>query len=310
MGHLSSPASSLHAMQTDVRRDMAGLVVAGVAGSGVLVMFAVESLHGPVALDFLAVGLMLLPLAAWLLLQRARLPALWLVVLGCTAAPALALRWAPYGMILCLLALPTGMAALLMGTRAGLGTAGLASLLVLQAARSPSLGPGPWALLPLAVIWGSAGLAGVAAHYGDRTAESLWASYLRMQKLLEEARDQRLELKQTQEDLVHANGELARLSERLEHMYQVAEEARRAKEEFVANVSHELRTPLNMIIGLILPWLTGILPWLTPLAAVGLVLVMIGGVVFHILRKEYPNIVFNLVLLALAAIVAYERFIF
>ncbi len=63
-------------------------------------------------------------------------------------------------------------------------------------------------------------------------------------------------------------------------------------------------------IGLVLPWLTGILPWLTPLAAAGLVLVMIGGVVFHILRKEYPNIVFNLVLLALAAIVAYERFIF
>ena len=30
---------------------------------------------------------------------------------------------------------------------------------------------------------------------------------------------------------------------------QIAEEARQAKTEFVANVSHELRTPLNMIIG-------------------------------------------------------------
>jgi len=66
---------------------------------------------------------------------------------------------------------------------------------------------------------------------------------------MEEAYEQRIELKQTQQDLVLANRELARLSDRLKAMYQVAEEARQAKEEFVANVSHELRTPLNMIIG-------------------------------------------------------------
>ena len=63
-------------------------------------------------------------------------------------------------------------------------------------------------------------------------------------------------------------------------------------------------------VGLILPWLTGILPWLTPLASAGLVLVMLGAIIFHIPRKEYPNIVFNLVLLALAAFVAYQRFVF
>ena len=62
-------------------------------------------------------------------------------------------------------------------------------------------------------------------------------------------------------------------------------------------------------IGLILPALTGIVPILTPLAAVGLVIVMIGAVIFHIPRKEYPNIVFNLILLALAVFVAYGRFV-
>jgi len=62
-------------------------------------------------------------------------------------------------------------------------------------------------------------------------------------------------------------------------------------------------------VGLILPWLTGILPWLTPLAAAGLVLIMVGAVIIHIPRKEYPNIVFNLILLGLAAFVAYERFV-
>jgi uncharacterized membrane protein YphA (DoxX/SURF4 family) len=63
------------------------------------------------------------------------------------------------------------------------------------------------------------------------------------------------------------------------------------------------------VAGLILPGLTNILPWLTPLAATGLVIVMIGAVIFHIARREYPNIVLNLVLLVLAAFVAYGRFV-
>jgi hypothetical protein len=60
-------------------------------------------------------------------------------------------------------------------------------------------------------------------------------------------------------------------------------------------------------LGLVLPWATGVLPWLTPLAAAGLVLIMAGAVVQHVPRREYPNIVFNLVLLLLAAVVAYVR---
>jgi signal transduction histidine kinase/CheY-like chemotaxis protein len=75
------------------------------------------------------------------------------------------------------------------------------------------------------------------------------SSFQEARRHMEEARDQRVELKQTQEDLLLANRELARLSDRLEAMVQLAEEARRTKEEFVANVSHELRTPLNMVIG-------------------------------------------------------------
>jgi uncharacterized membrane protein YphA (DoxX/SURF4 family) len=62
-------------------------------------------------------------------------------------------------------------------------------------------------------------------------------------------------------------------------------------------------------IGLVLPALTGILPWLTPLAAVGLMIVLVGAVITHIRRKEYPNIVLNLVLLAMATFVAYGRLV-
>ncbi len=62
-------------------------------------------------------------------------------------------------------------------------------------------------------------------------------------------------------------------------------------------------------VGVILPAVTGILPWLTPLAAALLAVMMLLAAGFHLMRREYPNIVFNLVLLALAAFVAYGRFV-
>ena len=61
-------------------------------------------------------------------------------------------------------------------------------------------------------------------------------------------------------------------------------------------------------IGLIVPALTGIAPVFVPLAAVGLVLVMLGAAVLHARRKEIPNIVIALVILALAVFVAWGRF--
>lgn len=62
-------------------------------------------------------------------------------------------------------------------------------------------------------------------------------------------------------------------------------------------------------IGLIFPWLLNILPFLTPLAGIGLVLTMIGAAITHIRRGEYPGIVVNLILMALAAFVVYGRFV-
>jgi hypothetical protein len=41
--------------------------------------------------------------------------------------------------------------------------------------------------------------------------------------------------------------------------------------------------------GLILPGITSILPWLTPLAAAGLLIVMIGAVIYHLMRQETSN---------------------
>jgi uncharacterized membrane protein YphA (DoxX/SURF4 family) len=61
-------------------------------------------------------------------------------------------------------------------------------------------------------------------------------------------------------------------------------------------------------IGLILPALTGIAPVLTPLAAVGLVVLMALAAATHLRRKEWTIIPANLVLLVLAAVVAWGRF--
>jgi len=60
--------------------------------------------------------------------------------------------------------------------------------------------------------------------------------------------------------------------------------------------------------GLILPVLTGIAPILTPIAAVCLALIMTGALVFHVRRKEWPNVPVSLVLIALLLFVAIARF--
>jgi uncharacterized membrane protein YphA (DoxX/SURF4 family) len=61
-------------------------------------------------------------------------------------------------------------------------------------------------------------------------------------------------------------------------------------------------------LGIVLPWLTGIAPVLTPLAAVGMVGLMIGAAISHASLREYPQSALNLTLLAVAAFVAVGRF--
>jgi uncharacterized membrane protein YphA (DoxX/SURF4 family) len=61
-------------------------------------------------------------------------------------------------------------------------------------------------------------------------------------------------------------------------------------------------------IGLIVPAALDIVPILVPLAATGLIAIMVGAALTHARRKEYPMIAVNSVLLILAAIVAWGRF--
>ena len=61
-------------------------------------------------------------------------------------------------------------------------------------------------------------------------------------------------------------------------------------------------------LALVFPPLLRVLTWLTPLAATGLVLLMLGAIVFHVRRREYPNVGFNAILGVLAAVIAWGRF--
>jgi uncharacterized membrane protein YphA (DoxX/SURF4 family) len=61
-------------------------------------------------------------------------------------------------------------------------------------------------------------------------------------------------------------------------------------------------------IGLVLPAAVHIAPILVPLAATGLVLVMVGAAVVHARRNEAMNVAVNMVLIALAVFVAWGRF--
>ncbi|VAW30924.1 hypothetical protein MNBD_CHLOROFLEXI01-3814 [hydrothermal vent metagenome] len=60
-------------------------------------------------------------------------------------------------------------------------------------------------------------------------------------------------------------------------------------------------------IGLILPWALVILPTLTGIAAIGLVLTMIGAAVTHFRRGETQMAMPSIVLGLLSAFVAYGR---
>ena len=66
---------------------------------------------------------------------------------------------------------------------------------------------------------------------------------------------------------------------------------------------------LSAAVGIILPLLLNFLTILTPLAAVGIALIMAGAMVTHLRRSEYANMIGNFIWLGLALLVAYVRLV-
>jgi uncharacterized membrane protein YphA (DoxX/SURF4 family) len=65
---------------------------------------------------------------------------------------------------------------------------------------------------------------------------------------------------------------------------------------------------LAAAVGLIVPPLVGVLPVLVPLAAVGSVIVMLGAIVLHARRSEFPNVAGTFIIAAIAVTIAWARF--
>ncbi|MUT65959.1 DoxX family protein [Paenibacillus sp. NEAU-GSW1] len=89
-------------------------------------------------------------------------------------------------------------------------------------------------------------------------------------------------------------------------------EKAKASMPWVKDASKSLVTFIGLVellggIGLILPWSTDIAPSLTPIAAIGLALIMLFAVVFHAKRKENQAIGMNIILLVLAIFVVIGR---
>ena len=194
---------------------------------------------------------LVLVVLVWVVRRRDDKVAAWLMSLGSICIIWLAWRWFPSSDAHHALLYPIIVAAITLDRRACVTVATFASLILgirMVSTTTAGLDSGPL-LANAALVWGTTLLMCVSQHPQETMISWAWEGYAQARRNLEEARDRQAELKQALEDLALATSEAIRLNEMLSAARKAVEDARRAKEEFVANVSHELRTPLNMIIG-------------------------------------------------------------
>jgi signal transduction histidine kinase/CheY-like chemotaxis protein len=230
-------------------------IIAGLWALGVLLLIVgdlilrVPLTHSRRTIDWLVL-ILSGAILAWLLDSQRPALARWLTVAWVAGLVLLAAAWLKTPALLTLLAVPPVLAAVLIGVSAATVVAVSETLLLLATTGPaiPGFTPGSAVIAALA-IWAVLGTLYLLFYQVGDLLHWTWDHFRRAQDALEEARDRKVELEQALADLAHANQQLTRLNILAQRLRQEAEEARTAKQQFVANVSHELRTPLNMVIG-------------------------------------------------------------
>lgn len=187
---------------------------------------------------------------SWLIaISNPRFGAYFLVT-GLTLLVYFAAAWFQIPATLMLLSITIWLEVAMIGWQIALGTALVNTCLVIMLSWTGTIQLDSTSLwLTFFSIWSALGLV-LAVQLPTRRVAAWTATYYENARTrLVEAQDRQVELSQALDDLMHANGQLAMLNERIANYRQAAEEARRSKEIFVARVSHEFRAPLNIIIG-------------------------------------------------------------
>jgi signal transduction histidine kinase/CheY-like chemotaxis protein len=188
---------------------------------------------------------------AWRMDDGEQIIGRWLAFIGVVMIVYFMGFWMGWIDAIYLVFLPVALAAAMISLTAAGVTTILESLFVIFL---PVILPGfTWygasQIIILVVLWGLLGIMLMIYLPTNRLIGWMAEYYQRANQFLEEARDRKAELEQTLKDLKEANLQLTRLNKLAFDLRQMAEDARMAKAQFVANVSHELRTPLNMITG-------------------------------------------------------------
>lgn len=236
-------------LQDQVRRDLIPLATAPVAVIGFIVVLLAPDDSLPSAFTQ---GLLMIVLTIAVLWLRECSPdgAAWVLSLGSLAIIALTGVWRVVDGVAPLLVVPVVMAAITLGAGACLLLGALAVAFDIGSlAAGGSWGADSSTVVTLMTL----GVVTYLLFITQRSQRTMvgwaWSGYAEARRHLETLRDRQLELKQALEDLSLARAQAVRLNELLLAARGAVEEARQAKEDFVAKVSHELRTPLNMIIG-------------------------------------------------------------